>query len=360
MNDADASDLLTRLVSIPSFSREEGEASRYLVSWMAERGFDARVDEVGNAVGTRGHGEREILLLGHIDTFPGTVEVRREGNLLYGRGSVDAKGPLCTFAAAASRIDPPPSFRVTVVGAVEEESATSRGARFIAGQRARPHEPWVCVIGEPSHWDRITLGYKGRLLLEVRARFAFSHSAGPELLPAERAVELWRKIESYTEEKNRSLGTERAFETLQSSLREIVTEDCGAYGEARLSLGFRIPVAISPEELEGELKELLGGEEIALDFSGGEFAYRGKKSNRLVRAFLASIRDQGGDPRFVLKTGTADMNVVGPGWAQTPMIAYGPGDSRLDHTPHEHLDLGEYQRSISVLIGVLSRLMDEG
>ena len=60
-------------------------------------------------------------------------------------------------------------------------------------------------------------------------------------------------------------------------------------------------------------------------------------------------------PRFVYKTGTSDMNVVGPVW-QCPMLAYGPGDSTLDHTPDEHLHLDDYQRAIAVLAAALERL----
>jgi LysW-gamma-L-lysine carboxypeptidase len=58
-------------------------------------------------------------------------------------------------------------------------------------------------------------------------------------------------------------------------------------------------------------------------------------------------------PRFVVKTGTADMNVVAPHWPETPVLAYGPGDSNLDHTPNEHIDLNEYLRAIEVLKGTL-------
>ncbi|HSB81098.1 MAG TPA: acetyl-lysine deacetylase, partial [Candidatus Methylomirabilis sp.] len=53
--------------------------------------------------------------------------------------------------------------------------------------------------------------------------------------------------------------------------------------------------------------------------------------------------------------GTSDMNVVGPAW-NCPILAYGPGDSSQDHTPHEHLDLAEYHRAISVLTRVLRLL----
>ena len=69
-----------------------------------------------------------------------------------------------------------------------------------------------------------------------------------------------------------------------------------------------------------------------------------------MRSFLSAIRaaDPAVQPGFVVKTGTSDMNVVGPLW-RCPIVAYGPGDSALDHTPHEHLSLDEYWRAIEVL-----------
>jgi len=67
-----------------------------------------------------------------------------------------------------------------------------------------------------------------------------------------------------------------------------------------------------------------------------------------VRAVSAAIRAEGLRPVPKHKTGTADMNVIGPVW-RCPIVAYGPGDSALDHTPHEHIVLDEYLRSIRVL-----------
>jgi LysW-gamma-L-lysine carboxypeptidase len=58
----------------------------------------------------------------------------------------------------------------------------------------------------------------------------------------------------------------------------------------------------------------------------------------------------------VLKTGTCDMNVVGPVW-DCPIVAYGPGDSSLDHTPDERINLNEYLQSIEILKSVLSQSM---
>ena len=81
-------------------------------------------------------------------------------------------------------------------------------------------------------------------------------------------------------------------------------------------------------------------------------AYRGEKNTPLVRAFLAAIRHAGGDPSFTVKSGTSDMNVVAPVWG-TSILAYGPGDSALDHTPHEHIQISEYLKAVDVLETVL-------
>lgn len=351
-------------MSIPSLSGDETAASNALVHWLAMNGWEAALDEVGNAVGARGHGKHEILLLGHIDTFPGTVLVRRESHRLYGRGSVDAKGPLCAFAVAASSVDVPPDWRVTVVGAVEEESTTSKGARHILRSRPIARAPRYVIIGEPSRWDRITLGYKGRLHLKIELRYPYSHSAGTGTLPAEAAVDLWREIETFCRKRNHS-RPEREFDRLTPSLLSITTEPQGAFGVAALHIGFRLSLADNPSTLEEEVRAFLTREvatappgcEVGMTFSGAEVAHQAQKSTPLVSAFLRAIRQEQGSPRFVVKTGTSDMNVVAPEWPGTPVLAYGPGDSALDHTPDEHIDLDEYVRAIRVLNLVLTGLL---
>lgn len=322
---------------------------------MAENGFHAEVDAAGNAVGMRGDGENEIILLGHIDTFPGNPPVCREGDVLYGRGSVDAKSPLATFTAAVSQVAVPDGWRLTVVGAVEEEAATSKGARHMLVRRDG-HPPKFCIIGEPSRWNRITLGYKGRLLLHTVLRAPFSHSAGEGTLPAEQGVEFWQAIATHCAVVNENRSG--AFNRLDPSLRAIANRDDGAFGTVKMTIGFRLPVDIDPYALEADLRALATSfpAEIDLQFEGHEFAHRAAKSTPLVRAFLRAIRAAGEKPRFVVKTGTSDMNVVAPVW-QCPILAYGPGNSSLDHTPDEHIDLREYLAAIGVLKTALEMLM---
>ncbi len=204
------------------------------------------------------------------------------------------------------------------------------------------------------------MGYKGRLLLNVTLRAPFSHSAGEGRLPAEQGVDFWRPVEDFCAGINQERQAATPFSRLDPSLRHIAHREDGAFGLVELSLGFRLPVGISPLELERQLRQLAqtlpGDVTVRLQFSGAEAAYKGHKSNPLVRSFLRAIRAAGGKPRFVVKTGTADMNVVGPHWPDTPIVAYGPGDSSLDHTPHEHIDLNEYWQAIEVLRAVLAGL----
>jgi [amino group carrier protein]-lysine/ornithine hydrolase len=61
----------------------------------------------------------------------------------------------------------------------------------------------------------------------------------------------------------------------------------------------------------------------------------------------------------VLKSGTSDMNVVGPVW-QCPIVAYGPGDSALDHTPNEHLSVDEYWKAAQVVEHTIAAFSQAG
>jgi len=348
-------DFLEALVRIRSHSREEAEASTWLVEQMGVLGFtEARVDEAGNAVGILGDGDRTLLLLGHIDTVPGLVPVRREEGRLYGRGTVDAKGPLAAFTLAAARVGAVAGWRVAVVGAVEEESATSKGARHVA---ATWDAPEACIIGEPSSWRKVCLGYKGRLLVDWSLERPMTHTAGRDSSACDRAHEFWRGILDLAERRNE--GAEREFDRLSPTLRRMDSSGDGLTESASLGAGLRVPTSIRIAELEAEIERLASADPgAAVAFSSGEEAVRGDKNNALVRAFLAAIREEDGRPGFSVKTGTSDMNVVGPVFC-CPILAYGPGDSSLDHTPDEHVEVAELGRAVRVLERVLRSLTSD-
>jgi LysW-gamma-L-lysine carboxypeptidase len=81
---------------------------------------------------------------------------------------------------------------------VEKESH-GRGARHLARTRTAPY---CTLIGEPSDWQGLTLGYKGLLAFDYRLLQPGSQSAGKQSRPAEKAVALWNKLMIYSTEHN--------------------------------------------------------------------------------------------------------------------------------------------------------------
>jgi LysW-gamma-L-lysine carboxypeptidase len=335
--------LLIELVRRYSPSTHELTAVEYLTEWMGAHGFRAYIDEAGNACGERGEpsAEHTLILLGHIDTVQGEIPVQVEDGKLYGRGSVDAKGSLCTFAQAVSDAAIPPDWRIVVIGAVEEEVATSKGAYYARDRFA----PDMCIIGEPSSAGRITLGYKGRLLVDYTLSQPVVHTARPEPSVGALGAGFWQQIAEWSDHQN--AGVERYFDQVMASLRSINTESDHFCDTLRMTVGFRLPPRFTPQDVFDSISSFApaGGE---LRPYSMEYAYQGDRNNALVRGMMAAIRAQGGQPGFVLKTGTSDMNVVGAKWT-CPIIAYGPGDSNLDHSPDEHLPLDEYALAVNTL-----------
>jgi LysW-gamma-L-lysine carboxypeptidase len=290
---------------------------------------------------------RELVLLGHIDTVAGHPPVERRDGRLFGRGAVDAKGPLAAFATAATMVGPRPGWRIVVAGAVEEEAATSKGARHLA----RTRKPELAIIGEPTGWQKVALGYKGRLLADLTVERRLSHRAGPQASAPDMAIAYWNSVAGWLAEHNGTRG--RIWDQVQGSVRGFLSADDGLDESAKLQMGFRLPLDMSPGRLEEHLLGLANGHE--LRFYAGETAYRAEKNTPLVRSLLSAVRAHGGEPGFSVKTGTSDMNVVGPAWG-CPIVAYGPGDSALDHTPQEHVDLEEWRLGTQVLADAIIRV----
>ncbi len=333
-------DLLYEMVKLRSYTGEEEKLARFLVDVANDLGFDeSYVDGVGNFVAIRGKGEIKVYLVGHMDTVPGWIEPRLEKGYIYGRGSVDAKGALAAFIVAVSEADLPSNLKVVVVGAVEEEGS-SKGAFHLLKTLEFPS---YLIIGEPSGVEGITLGYKGSLFVRKTFISEVSHSASGEGTAIDLGLKAVFDVERLIEGMNQ--GKERTWEKIDMSVREINSATDGLVETLKVALSFRLPLWIRPEELVSVLGD--GWEPLFM-----APAYRSDRSNSLVSAFNKAIKGEGLKPRFKVKSGTSDMNVLAPIW-KCPAVAYGPGDSSLDHTPRERLSIEEYLISIEVIKEVL-------
>ncbi len=349
-NQQQSIDLLRQMVGHYSPSGHESQVTAWLAGFLGEWGWQSRVDEVGNIVAERGQGERHLVFLGHIDTVTGEIPLRLEDGILYGRGSVDAKGPLAAFLCAGAQAQLPDDLRITCIGAVEEETSTSKGARHVAPL----YRPDYLIIGEPSGWDSLCMGYKGNCHIRLTVRQPRTHGASGVPSAGTRVCQFWQAALAAAETQRQG---DKVIQSVTVDVSAIETGVDGLDETGMIRLDIRTPPGVDNDALRRDLEAAVP-ENGRLEFVENLLPARGARTGPLIREFrkaIAAVGDEGATARFSFKTGTSDMNIVAPVW-NCPMLAYGPGDSSLDHTPNEHIRLDAYLKSIQVLRRVLENL----
>ncbi len=356
----EARDLLVDLVDTPSVSGDEQACAERLQAFFDRHGREAWLDEVGNL---RAPADDGVLLTSHIDTVPGDVPVRvetlpakevqwggdvpqdgEEYDVLWGRGSVDAKGSLAAMAVAAVRTG------ASFAGVVGEE-VDSTGARHLV--ESRDSEPSAVVNGEPSGWDAITLGYRGLVAGRYVATSESGHSSRPENNAIQDAIAWWSAVEDEFETDEWEPPVEQVT-AKPTSIDGGLSAD-GHSVEATMGVELRVP----PGTTTAAVIDIADGHLAVPDrvtWTDRVEPVMASSRTPVARAFRGAIRGEGGDPRLLRKTGTSDMNVYADNW-DVPLVTYGPGDSDLDHAPREHLPLSEYDKSVAVLRSVTERLL---
>ena len=147
-------------------------------------GYAVEVDALGNVTGTLDAGPGPCVLLdAHMDTVgvtdPAAWSADPAGELrdgrLYGRGSVDMKGPLAALMHGAAAA-PLARGRVVVSASIAEEMIEGYATVAVA----RRVQPDVAVICEPSH-RTVVVGQRGRAELVVQVQGSPAHSSRPDL-----------------------------------------------------------------------------------------------------------------------------------------------------------------------------------
>jgi acetylornithine deacetylase/succinyl-diaminopimelate desuccinylase-like protein len=130
-------DLIGRICAVPSPTGAEGERARFVAEQFRQRGYEPEIDDVNNVYTRRGNrGGPVLMILAHIDTvFPaGTpIEIRREGDFLYGPGIGDNSSKVGGMIHAFDVLDElaiETPVDIVAVGNVGEEGLGNlRGAR---------------------------------------------------------------------------------------------------------------------------------------------------------------------------------------------------------------------------------------
>lgn len=330
-----AFELLNKVARIPSVSEDEHELARFLLEEIQEPSVTGLIDEAGNIVFRKGGGPHTLLLLGHLDTVPYVWPVRSDTDGLTGRGIVDAKGCFVNFVHMLREADVPENGSLLVIGAVEEEISSSKGAYYIRDH----YRADAVIIGEPSGEGSLTLGYYGLFKLRITVRRAQEHTAAKDSISA---IDELYHVASDIRGRVRDIDPQSL-----SSLIDIEHRNERGYITVTAILNFRI----SPEagsDYAGKIN-LFFGDAVTVEVLRATPGFANPRSDTLVKAFVRSFAKHGKSIRYLKKRGTSDMNTLASAWSTVPMVAYGPGDSSLDHTNDEYLPYGEVESSRAIL-----------
>ena len=348
------------MLKIYSPSGSEEELANFLHEHMASRGFKVRKDNVGNVIGELGREGPRILLCGHMDTVPGELPVRLEGDRLYGRGSVDAKASLAAMIAGSSlAMKRNPPIQVTVAGVVEEETS-SIGAKAIM---ASGNSYDLAVFGEPSGAPNIIIGYKGSLRLQVTFSTNGGHSASPWLSKNsyEEAFTYWKAFKHSLIDNESPSKFSTPTGCVTSAVAGNATNSIPS--QASLVIDVRFPHNIKAADMINKIRTFTDhyhkshdDVHVAVKVNDQTEAVLGRNDSVAVRAFRWAIRKtMKCQITLVKKTGTSDMNLFAQSYS-IPMIAYGPGDSSLDHTQNENVSIPEYLHSVEVYANAIEHV----
>ncbi|CAN9083698.1 unnamed protein product [Alternaria sp. RS040] len=182
------------LVNIPSISGDEVEGAEFLSEYLSSLGYYVEEVPVGDT-GTfnvfaypqelKDEGVwPEVLITSHIDTVPPfyPFERREENGTVYhfGRGTVDAKGPVATMIVAShkffqSRTDTPSLGMLFVVSEETGGAGMKAFAQYASNTTFR-----AGIFGEPTE-GKLASGHKGSLRVDLDVLGKSSHSAYPWL-----------------------------------------------------------------------------------------------------------------------------------------------------------------------------------
>jgi LysW-gamma-L-lysine carboxypeptidase len=356
--------LLTNLLGIYSPSGKEEEIANFLAEEMKKLGFQVGMDGIGNVIGVVGEGEPVILLCGHMDTIAGRLPVRVENNKVYGAGAVDAKGPLAAMIIAAATIAREQALKAKVlVIAVVEEEATSRGIKQVINEKLSAD---YAIFGEPSGVENITIGYKGSLHLKITCKTETGHSSTPWFYEnaVEKAFELWQHIRNAYPPVDKQ---ESPYHSVTACLIKLGggKGNSKVPSECEMHIDIRIPPQLTSSQVfnvaENVIKQYQAANpkvSVKVKIEDSNEAFEVSKNSPLVRALSYSIRKVQNKPATLLrKTGTGDMNILGRAM-NMPVVTYGPGDSHLDHTKDEHIEISEYLAGIQVYKETILKLIE--
>jgi acetylornithine deacetylase len=328
----DALELTRALVALETPTGSEGPATAFLDDLLRRAGYRT-VRQPVSAGRENLYAYREspaVVFSTHLDTVPPYVPLSEDAEAIHGRGSCDAKGLAAAMIAAAERLASRGERRVGLLFLVGEENG-SDGARVAGelGPRGR-----FLINGEPTE-NRLSLGQKGSLRVDLEARGRAAHSA----YPSEGVSAIAALLDTIDRIRRMPLPSDRLL------------------GESTLNLGL-IQGGVAPNVIPpGATAQLL---------------VRTVEPTEPLKAAIRSLLAPGVSAEFPVELPFYKGGNAPDGW-DTTVVSYasdlpflaawgeryqlGPGTIRVAHTNQEHIRKSDLLRGVDLYERLASDLL---
>jgi len=336
------------------------EMRSLLVDTLDGENADPTVDDAGNVLATH-ESDREgphIVLNTHIDTVPPHVPYERDGEVVRGRGSCDAGGPLAALLSAFFAVEPK---RGTLTLAITpDEETDSTGAAHLRDTLSADGY----IVGEPTDLDVCTAA-KGRFDGTVTITGTSAHAAEPA--SGQNAVRaagpIMQAMETYDEQAGPGEHEQLGYPTVTPTMIEGGEVKNQVPAECVITFDRR---SVPPETADGfraGLEEHLyqwlpKGMDLRVAFSERETpffeAFDTDSGDRLVQTLADS---SGGDVRPFGAATEASYFA-----ADAPTVVFGPGvladdEGAVAHSDREYVRLPDVHAAADAVTETLDAFL---
>lgn len=353
----DAVELLKKLISTPSFSKEEDATAGIIHSFLQEKNIIAH-RLLNNVWSVNKHfhpGKPTILLNSHHDTVKPNPQYTKDpfnpiiqDKKLYGLGSNDAGGSLVSLLAAFVHFYRAENlkYNIAIAATAEEEISGTYGIEAILSDESFINHfshPGIefAIVGEPSLMN-LAVAEKGLLVLDCVAHGKAGHAAREEgdnaIYNAMKDIEWFRnyrfdKVSEWLGPVKMSVTTIQT----ENKAHNMVPSQCS------FTVDIRVTDAYTHEEVLETIKQ-----HVTCDVKPRSMRMRATsidKEHAIVKAGLALGKICYGSPTC------SDKALM-----SFPALKCGPGDSARSHTADEFIYLAEIRSGIEDYIKMIEQV----
>lgn len=344
----EAIELLTRLIQIPSFSKEEDRTATAISDFLKTHHIPS--NRSGNNVWALNKHFDEtkptLLLNSHHDTVKPNPGYTRDpfkaeviDGKLYGLGSNDAGGPLVSLMAAFVYFYDVPglSYNIVLATTAEEEISGTGGIESIWSSLPKID---CAIVGEPT-LSEVAVAEKGLVVLDCIAKGKAGHAAREEGVNA--IYQAFDDIDWF-----RTYEFPKVSSTLGKVKMSVTVINAGqAHNQVPAECKFTVDVRVTDAYSLEEALEIIR-RNVMCDITPRSLRLRpsGIDSNHpLIKSAKALQLKQYGSPT------TSDQALI-----PAASIKLGPGDSARSHSADEFIYVEEIRKGIDLYIQLIRNL----